>query len=234
MNKQKVAIVTAGSKGIGAACARHLASEGYKLVLMSRSDSLFAFCDKLNARPIQGSMKDENDIVKLVDFTFKKYGRIDAVVCNTGHASKGPLLSLTDSDWQEGVNLLLMNVVRLARLVGPIMAKQKVGALVNISTFGAKEPSLSFPISSVIRAAVSSYCKLFASELGHANVRMNNILPGFINSYPADKQTINQIPMLRQGTPAEVAELASFLVSDKAAYITGQDFVIDGGLIKSI
>ena len=234
MKKQKVAIVTAGSKGIGAACARHLASEGYKLVLMSRSDSLFAFCDQLNARPIKGSMNDQNDIVRLVDFTFEKYGRIDAVVCNTGHASKGPLFSLTDSDWYEGVNLLLMNVVRLARLVGPIMAKQKVGALVNISSFGAKEPSLSFPISSVIRAAVSNYCKLFASELGHANVRMNNILPGFINSYPADEETINQIPMLRQGTPTEVAELASFLVSDKAAYITGQDFVIDGGLTKSI
>ena len=70
--------------------------------------------------------------------------------------------------------------------------------------------------------------------MGHANVRMNNILPGFINSYPADEQTINQIPMLRQGTLKEVAELASFLVSDKAAYITGQDFVIDGGLTKSI
>ena len=83
MKKQKVAIVTAGSKGIGAACARHLASDGYKLVLMSRSDSLFAFCDQLNARPIQGSMKDQNDIVRLVDFTFEKYGRIDAVVCNT-------------------------------------------------------------------------------------------------------------------------------------------------------
>ena len=234
MKKQKVAIVTAASKGIGASCATQLASEGYKLVLMSRSDSLFALCDQLNARPLQGSIEDENDIARLVGFTFEKYGRIDAVVCNTGHASKGSLLSLTDSDWKKGMNLLLMNVIRLAKSIGPIMAKQKGGAFVNISTFGAKEPSLSFPISSVIRAAVSSYCKLFACELGHANVRMNNILPGFINSYPADEQTINQIPMLRQGTPKEVAELASFLVSDKAAYITGQDFVIDGGLTKSI
>ncbi|MAJ51316.1 MAG: oxidoreductase [Flammeovirgaceae bacterium] len=234
MKKQKVAIVTAASKGIGIACATHLASEGYKLVLMSRSDSLFALCDQLNARPIQGSIEDDNAIARLVDFTFEKYGRIDAVVCNTGHANKGSLFSLTDLDWKQGMDLLLMNVVRLARLVGPIMAKQKDGAFVNISTFGAKEPSLSFPVSSVIRGAVSNYCKLFASELGHANVRMNNILPGFINSYPADEQTVNQIPMLRQGTPKEVAELASFLVSDKASYITGQDFVIDGGLTKSI
>ena len=234
MKNQRVAIITAASKGIGAACARRLASDGYKLVLMSRSYDLFSFCDQLNARPIMGSVENEKDLERLVNFTYEKYGRIDAVICNSGHAPKGSLLSLKDNDWQKGVDLLMMPIIRLARAIGPIMARQKNGSFVNISTFGAKEPSLNFPVSSVIRSAISSYCKLFASELGADNVRMNNILPGYINSYPADENTINSIPMLRQGSPEEVAELASFLISEKSAYITGQDFLIDGGLTKSI
>ena len=108
------------------------------------------------------------------------------------------------------------------------VAKGK-GSFVNISTFGAKEPSLDFPISSALRSALSSYCKLYAKQYGAHNIRMNNILPGFIDSYPADEETINSIPMLRQGTVEEVAKLAYFLSTDDSSYITGQDFLIDGG-----
>ena len=93
---------------------------------------------------------------------------------------------------------------------------------------------MSFPISSVARTALSSFTKLFATKYGASNIRMNNVLPGFIDSYKADQETINQIPMLRQGTPEEVANLVAFLASDKSEYITGQDFLIDGGLVKSI
>ncbi len=230
----KVAIVTAASSGMGRACAVRLAEDNYKLVIMSRSDKIFEVADALSARPLQGSLDNPDHLERLVNFTVEKYGRIDVLVNNTGHAPKGELLSLTDDDWQKGSDLLLMNVIRLCRLVTPIITESGGGSIVNISTFGAKEPSLQFPISSVMRAALSSYSKLYAQRYASKSIRMNNILPGFINSYPADKEIVNQIPMLRQGTPEEVAELALFLASEKSSYITGQDFLIDGGLTHSI
>ncbi len=228
----KVAIVTAASKGMGAAIARKLHSDGYDLALMSRSEGIVSLSNELDAFSMQGSTDNAEDLRSLVETTLIKYGRVDAVVCNTGHPPKGKLLELTDEDWLAGFNLALMNVVRMSRFVVPKM--KDGGSIVNISTFGAKEPSLNFPISSVARAALSSFAKLFATEFGASKIRMNNVLPGFINSYPADQETIDTIPMLRQGTPEEVAELVSFLVSEKSAYITGQDFLIDGGLVKSI
>ncbi len=228
----KVAIVTAASKGMGAAISRKLYSEGYQLALMSRSESVVTLANEMEAFSMQGSTDNPEDLRSLVEVCLMKYGRIDAVVCNTGHPPKGKLLELTDEDWLAGFNLALMNVIRMSRLVVPKM--KEGGSIVNISTFGAKEPSLSFPISSVARTALSSYTKLFSNEFGSSNIRMNNVLPGFIDSYPADQETIDTIPMLRQGTPQEVAELVSFLVSDKSSYITGQDFLIDGGLVKSI
>ncbi len=228
----KVAIVTAASKGMGAAITRKLHSEGYQLALMSRSESVVTLANEMEAFSMQGSTDNPEDLRSLVEISLMKYGRIDAVICNTGHPPKGKLLELTDEDWMAGLNLALMNVIRMSRLVVPKM--NEGGSIVNISTFGAKEPSLNFPISSVARTALSSYTKLFSNEFGSSNIRMNNVLPGFINSYPADQETIDTIPMLRQGTPEEVAELVSFLVSEKSSYITGQDFLIDGGLVKSI
>lgn len=234
MIDQKVAIVTAASRGIGAACAEVLAHDGYKLILMSRSDDLFPLADRLEARPIKGNLSAEADIERVVGFTYEKYGRIDLVVNNTGHAPKGELLSITDSEWIQGLELLFLNVVRISRFVTPLMKKQKGGSFINISTFGAKEPSLDFPVSSVIRSALASFSKLFVQEFAADQIRMNNILPGYIDSYPAAEETINSIPMLRQGTPEEVAALVSFLASEKGAYINGQSILIDGGLTRSI
>ncbi len=231
---KKVAIVTAASKGIGAACARKFAESGYKLVIMARSEAIFDLADELDARPIQGSVGKVSDLQRLVDLAHEKYGRVDTVICNTGHPPKGELLKLQDADWETGMNLVLMNVIRLARMVTPFMQESGSGSFVNISTFGAKEPSAAFPVSSVMRTALGSFTKLYATEFGRFNIRMNSILPGFIDSYPATDETIKTIPLFRQGTPEEVAELALFLASGKSSYITGQNFLIDGGLTKSI
>lgn len=228
----QVAIITAASKGMGLACTEKLAEEGYQLAILSRSSEIHDLASKFGGIAVQGSTDNVEDLTRLVDATLETYGQIDVVVNNTGHPPKGDLLELTDEQWQEGINLALMNVVRMSRLVTSHM--NGGGSIINISTFGAKEPSLNFPISSVARTALSAYTKLFATKYGDAGIRMNNILPGFIDSYKADQETINQIPMLRQGTPEEVANLALFLASDQSEYITGQDFLIDGGLVKSI
>ncbi|MEM9341232.1 MAG: SDR family oxidoreductase [Bacteroidota bacterium] len=229
---RKVAIITAASKGMGAACAHKLKAEGYELSLMARSAEIHELADQLDGIAIQGSTDSEEDLKRMVEMTLEHYGEIKVVVNNTGHPPKGDLLALSDEDWKLGFDLTLMNVIRMARLVVPHMTQG--GALVNISTFGAKEPSSAFPISSVARTALSSYCKLFATTYGPNGIRMNNVLPGFIDSYPADEATIQEIHLLRQGTTEEVAELVSFLASEKSSYITGQDFLIDGGLVKSI
>ena len=228
----QVAIITAASRGMGLACTEKLAEEGYQLAILSRSSEIHDLAGKFGGIAVQGSTDNVEDLTRLVDATLETYGQIDVVINNTGHPPKGGLLELTDEQWQAGINLALMNVVRMSRLVTSHM--NGGGSIINISTFGAKEPSLNFPISSVARTALSAYTKMFATKYGEAGIRMNNILPGFIDSYKADQETINQIPMLRQGTPEEVANLVLFLASDQSEYITGQDFLIDGGLVKSI
>lgn len=232
--RRKVAIVTAASQGMGAAICRKLAQENYKLVIMSRTEAIFKIADELSARPIMGSVDNLADLERLVNLAYEKYGRLDVVVNNTGHSAKGELLAIPDEDWIHGYNLLFMNVIRLSRLAKPIMSEQSEGgSIVNISTFGAKKPSNMFPISSVVRAGLSAYAKLFATSYGSEKIRMNNVLPGFITSYPADEETMKKIPMRRQGTPDEIAELVSFLASPRSTYINGQDILIDGGLVDT-
>jgi NAD(P)-dependent dehydrogenase (short-subunit alcohol dehydrogenase family) len=230
----KVAIITAASSGMGAAIARKLKADGYELVLMARSEKIIAIANELSVKYIQGSVTNTGDLEKLVDLAVTTYGRLDVVVNNTGHPPKGDLPLLTDADWQAGLELVLLNVIRMARLVVPIMAPANGGSIINISTFAAFEPSLTFPVSSAMRAALGSYCKLFADRYGEENIRMNNILPGFINSYPVDGATEAKIPLKRAGMVEEIAGTVAFLASAAAGYITGQNIKVDGGLGRSV
>ena len=230
---QKVAIITAASKGMGAACATELAQRGYDVVLMSRSDAVLELADKLQGTGIQGDVMDPGDLERVVDAAYRRFGRIDAVVNNTGHPSKGDLLKISDRDWHDALDLLLLNVVRIARLVVPIMEKNGGGSIVNISSFGAREPSLTFPLSSALRAALSGFTKLFADRYAERKIRMNTLLPGFVDSYPIDTETRAQIPMHRLGSTEEIAKTAAFLLSEHAGYITGQSICVDGGLSRS-
>ncbi len=234
MTNKKTAIVTAAGRGMGAACARELVKAGYDVVLMSVSERALTVADEIGAIGLQGSVTDTADLQKLVGVAMERNGRIDAVVNNTGHSAKGELLNLTDEEWHAGLDILLMNVVRMSRIVTPIMQKQGGGSIVNISTYAAFEPSLKFPISSAIRAALGSFTKLYTDRYGKENIRMNNILPGFIDSYQITDELRETIPLNRQGTVAEIGKTAVFLLSDAAAYITGQNIRVDGGITRSV
>ena len=234
MSGGPVAVVTAASRGIGAACARVLAKRGYRLALLARSKDVEVLANELGAVAVEGSVTDPAALDRVVAAAMEAHGRIDALVNNTGHPAKGDLLALSDDDWRGGVDLLLLPVVRLARLVTPILQKQGGGAIVNVSSLWAVEPHLDAPVSSTLRAALSAFTKLYADAHAKAHIRMNNLLPGFIDSYPEDAALRSAIPMGRYGSVAEIAKTTAFLVSDDASYLTGQNIRVDGGLTRSI
>lgn len=234
MSMKKTAIVTAAGKGIGAAIARELGANGYNLVLMSNSGGAKAVAAELNGISLTGSVTEPEDLQKLVDRAMESYGRIDAVVNNTGHPAKGPLLEIPDEAWHQGLDLLLLNVVRMTRLVTPIMQQQGGGAIVNISTFAAFEPDPAFPVSCSLRAALASFSKLYADQYASDGIRMNNLLPGFMDNYPESADIVNGIPLGRYARVTEIAKTARFLLEPDSAYITGQNIRADGGLTRSV
>lgn len=230
----RVAIVTAAGRGIGAGIARELAANGYLLSLMSPSGAATQLAEELGAHGVTGSVTVPDDISRLVAGTMERHGRIDAVVNHTGHPPKGPLLEISDEDWHAGLDLVMLNVIRVARLVTPVMLEQGRGSIVNISTFAVFEPSPAFPVSAALRAALAAFTKLYADEYAAAGIRMNNVLPGYIDSLPETAERRAAIPMGRYGTVAEIAKTVAFLLSDDAGYITGQNLRVDGGLTRSV
>ena len=230
----RAAIVTAGGSGMGAAAARALAAAGYGVAILSSSGKGEALAAELGGIGVTGSNQSDADLGRLVDATLARWGRIDAVVNSAGHGPKGDLLSIPDADWHLGMEFYLLNVVRIARLVTPQMQRQKSGSIVNISTYATFEPEAAFPTSGVFRAGLASFAKLYADRYAADNIRMNNVLPGYIDSLPEKQERRARIPMGRYGTSEEVGELIAFLASDKAGYITGQNIRIDGGITRAV
>lgn len=230
----KVAIVTAGGSGMGAAAARRLAKDGYKVAILSSSGKGEALAKELGGIGITGSNQSNDDLKRLVDTTTDKWGRVDALVNSAGHGPRAPILEITDEQWHTGLDVYFLNAVRPTRLVTPIMVAQKKGAIVNISTAWVAEPSAMFPTSAVARAGLAAYTKIFADTYAADNVRMNNVLPGWIDSLPATDERRQSVPMGRYGTSEEIAATVAFLVSDGAGYITGQNIRVDGGLMRSV
>jgi NAD(P)-dependent dehydrogenase (short-subunit alcohol dehydrogenase family) len=229
-----VAIITAGGRGMGAAIARELHARGYRLALMSPSGSAKSLAAELDGVGVTGSVESSDDLKRLVDGAVAAFGRVDAVVNHTGHPPKGDLLDIADESWDLGNEMMVLSVVRMARLVTPLMLKQGKGAFVNISTFAAFEPTLKFPVSCAYRAAVGAFTKLFADRYAADNIRMNALLPGYIDSLDHKPETAETIPMRRIGTVEEIARTAAFLLSDDAGYITGQNLRVDGGITRHV
>jgi NAD(P)-dependent dehydrogenase (short-subunit alcohol dehydrogenase family) len=232
--REKVTIVTAAGSGMGAACAKELAQRGYRVALMSPSGKVGELAGELGGFGFAGSVTESADLESLVVETLGRYGRVDGVVNSTGHPPSGDILDLTDNEWHGALDLVVLNVVRIARLVTPAMIRQGGGAIVNVSTFSAFEPSPTFPLSSSLRAALAGFTKLYSDRYAAEGVRMNNILPGYIESFEIDDETRRSIPMQRQGSVAEIAKTAAFLLSDDSGYITGQNIRVDGGITRSV
>ncbi|WP_312806385.1 SDR family oxidoreductase [Agrobacterium cavarae] len=234
MTMNKVAIVTAGGSGMGAAVARRFAQDGYKVAILSSSGKGEALAAELGGVGVTGSNQSNDDIQKLTDLTLEKFGRIDVLVNSAGHGPRAPILDITDDQWHTGLDVYLMNVIRPTRIIAPLMVAQKGGAIINISTAWAFEPSDMFPTSAVFRAGLAAYSKIFADTYAADNVRMNNVLPGWIDSLPATEQRREMVPMQRYGTSEEIAATVAFLASTGAGYITGQNLKVDGGLTRSV
>ncbi|MEJ1168712.1 SDR family oxidoreductase [Variovorax sp. CCNWLW235] len=231
---KKVAIVTAGGSGMGAAAARKLADDGFRVAILSSSGKGEALAAELGGIGVTGSNQSNDDLKRLVDKVTEEWGRVDVLVNSAGHGPRAPILDITDEDWHRGMDVYLLSAVRPSRLVAPLMVKQGGGTIINISTFAAFEPDPVFPTSGVFRAGLAAFTKLFADKYAAQNVRMNNVLPGFIDSLPEKPEFRSRIPMGRYGKSSEIAAVIGFLASEGAGYITGQNLRVDGGITRSV
>jgi NAD(P)-dependent dehydrogenase (short-subunit alcohol dehydrogenase family) len=234
MATKKVAIITAGGSGMGAAAARRLAADGFKVAILSSSGKGEALANELGGIGVTGSNQSNDDLKRLVDATVEKWGRIDVLVNSAGHGPRAQIIEITDEQWHTGMDVYLMNVIRSVRLVTPVMQAQKSGAIINISTAWVSEPSPMFPTSAVFRAGLAAYTKLYADSYAADNIRINNVLPGWIDSLPGTEERRDSVPMKRYGSSAEIAATIAFLASEGAGYITGQSIKVDGGLMRSV
>ena len=234
MTDTKVALITAGGSGMGAAAARRLAQDGFQVGVLSSSGKGQALAEELGGVGVTGSNQSSDDLQRLVDLAVSRWGRIDVLVNSAGHGPRAPLLDISDDDWHRGLDTYLMNVIRPTRLVTPVMQRQGGGAIVNISTAWVFEPSAQFPTSAVFRAGLASFTKIFADTYAAQNIRMNNVLPGWIDSLPGTDERRDSVPMQRYGTSEEVAATIAFLASSGAGYITGQNIRVDGGVTRSV
>ena len=234
MSLEKVALITAGGSGMGADAARRLAADGFRVGILSSSGKGESLAAELGGFGVTGSNRSIEDLERLVAGTVERWGRVDVLVNSAGHGPKGPILDLSDEGWHDGMEVYLLNVVRPSRLVTPLMQRQGGGAIINISTFATFEPDPLFPTSGVFRAGLAAFSKLYADRYAADNIRMNNVLPGFIDSLPEKEDRKARIPLGRYGRTEEVSSLISWLASDDGSYMTGQNLRIDGGVTRSV
>ncbi|MGP6086479.1 SDR family oxidoreductase [Antarctobacter jejuensis] len=228
----KTCLIIGGGRGMGAATAREMHARGYKLALMSPSESCEELAAELGGVARRGKAENAEDTQAIFDLAMETYGRIDACLIHVGGPPKGDLLEISEEDWDKANNMVLKPVIRMAKLLNPVMEAQGGGSIVNITTFSAFEPSLTFPTSSVYRVGVSSFTKLFSDRYGPANIRMNCLLPGFTDSLDLPQKFADMSALGRLARAEEQAKAAAFLLTDDSSYITGQSLRVDGGVTR--
>lgn len=228
----KTCLIIGGGRGMGAATAREMHNRGYKLALMSPSGSCETLADELGGVAHRGRAENAADTQAAFDLAMATYGRIDACLIHVGGPPKGDLLDIPEEDWDRAHDMVLKPVIRMAKLLAPVMAAQGGGSIVNITTFSAFEPSLTFPTSSVYRVGVSSFTKLFSDRYGPDNIRMNCLLPGFTDSLDLPQKYADMTALGRLARADEQAKTAAFLLSEDSSYITGQSIRVDGGVTR--
>jgi NAD(P)-dependent dehydrogenase (short-subunit alcohol dehydrogenase family) len=231
---KKVTAFIASGSGMGADAAKYLHSKGYKIAIMSSSGKGERLAKDLGGLGFTGSNLLNEDIKNFIDKVNLEYGKVDVLVNSAGHGPKGDILEISDDEWIKGMEIYYLNVVRAARIITPIMQKQNNGSIINISTFGIFEPDSSFPTSSVFRSGLAAFTKIYSDRYAKNNIRMNNILPGFIDSLPTKEEFLKRIPLQRYGKVNEISSVVEMLASEGGAYITGQNIRVDGGITRSV
>jgi 3-oxoacyl-[acyl-carrier protein] reductase len=257
--KDKVALVVAGSRGLGRAVAEELAAEGASLVLCARepqtlAETAAAIADASGAHvlAVPADVTSVSDITRLIESGNERFGRIDILVTNAGGPPAGTFEQLTREQWEQATRLTLFSAIELARQVLPGMKERRWGRILNITSIAVKQPVENLMLSNSLRAGLTGFARTLANEVAAQGITVNKILPGYTRTerleelaqMMADKQGIStaefsakweaEIPMGRLGEPREFAALAAFLVSERASYITGTSIQVDGGWIRSL
>ena len=245
MNKlnDKVAIVTGGSSGIGRAIAERFASEGANVIIVGRHEDTLKEVSGTNDKIsyVVGDMTDSGAVQKVIDTAKDKFGRIDILVNNAGWCPVQPITEITVEDYDKAFDLDVRSVVDLTTRALPFIIENK-GSIINLSSVGATHPGVNLSMYVGAKAAIENFTRVWALELADKGVRVNAIAPGAIDtniwnvpglseeeSKKHEESIAKTIPFKRFGRPEEVANIAMFLVSDEASYVSGSVYAVDGG-----
>jgi len=239
----RTAVVGGASAGIGLGVAEALAAEGANVAMFARGrDALEREAARLGGLAVAGDASDPADLERLVATTVERFGGVDVLVVNAGGPPRIKARDLTDDDVRGAVDLLLLYAVRLVRLCLPHLEASPAGRIVTITSSSAREPIDNLALSNAIRPGIAGWSKTLARELGPQGITVNTVAPGRIETerlaevYP-DGPTdadLAAIPLRRFGQPRELGDVVAFLASDRAAYVTGQSIVVDGGLTRGL